>query len=207
MGQNHLRVLSEIRNVKIDYLYDKNASRLKKLAKIYGAKICKNLNEIKSSSDGVIISTPSKDHFTYLKYFSQTKLKMFVEKPIVSNYSHLLKIRKLLKNKILQCGFIERYNSVTPLLKKIINKSKVISIEFRRTDKLSDRVKDVDVIHDLMIHDIDLSILFNGKVKNIIAHGYKKKNQICYATATLVHKNNVISKIEASRITQKNKID
>ena len=91
MGQNHLRVLSEIRNVKIDYLYDKNASRLKKLAKIYGAKICKNLNEIKSSSDGVIISTPSKDHFTYLKYLAKQggglSDKMFKDDPYQSNRS------------------------------------------------------------------------------------------------------------------------
>ena len=203
MGQNHLRVLSEIADFKIDYLFDKNKNKAKKLAKQFNVKYSDSLAEISKSSDAVILSTPTKDHLSYLKFFAKTKLKIFVEKPIVSNFNQLLKIKKLLQNKILQCGFIERFNSVTPVLKKFFNKSKVISVEFKRTDKLSDRIKDVDVIHDLMIHDIDLAIFFNGKVKKIFAHGFKKNKQISYATATLIHENNVISRIEASRITQK----
>ena len=203
MGQNHLRVLSEIKNVKIDYIFDKNKNKAKQLSKLYNVNCCENIKQIPSSSDAVIISTPTNNHFNYLKFFAKTKLKIFVEKPIVSNFNQLLKIKKILQNKILQCGFIERYNSVTPVLKKFFNKGKVVTVEFKRTDKLSDRVKDIDVIHDLMIHDIDLSIYFNGKVKKIFAHGFKRNNQICYATAILIHENNVISKIEASRITQK----
>ncbi len=203
MGQNHLRVLSEIQNFKVDYLFDKNIKKAKELSNQYNTKHALNLNQIKNSSDAVVISTPTKDHFKYLNFFSKTKLKIFVEKPIVSNLNQLTQIKKNLKNKTIQCGFIERYNSVTPVLKKFFKKGKVVSVEFKRTDKLSDRVKDVDVIHDLMIHDIDLSIYFNGKIKKIFAHGYKKNNQICYATAILIHENNVISKIEASRITQK----
>ena len=54
-----------------------------------------------------------------------------------------------------------------------------------------------------MIHDIDLAILFSGKVKKIFAHGFKKNNQISYATVILIHQNNKISKLEASKITQK----
>lgn len=203
MGQNHLRVLSEIQDFKIDYLIDKNIKKVKDLSKKYDTKYTNNLSKVKNSSDAVIISAPTKDHIKYLNFFIKSNLKIFVEKPIVSNFKELIKIKKNLKNTTLQCGFIERYNSVTPVLKKFFRKNKVVSVDFKRTDKLSDRVKDVDVIHDLMIHDIDLAIYFNGKIKKIFAHGFKKNKQICYATATLIHHNNVISKIEASRITQK----
>jgi predicted dehydrogenase len=203
MGQNHLRVLSEIQDFKIDYLFDKNIKKAKDLSKKYNTKYTNNLSKVKNSSDAIIISTPTKDHIKYLNFFFKSNLKIFVEKPIVSNFKELIKIKKNLKNTTLQCGFIERYNSVTPVLKKFFRKNKVISVDFKRTDKLSDRIKDVDVIHDLMIHDIDLAVYFNGKIKKIFAHGFKKNKQICYATATLIHHNNVISKIEASRITQK----
>ena len=203
MGQNHLRVLSEIQDFKIDYLFDKNIKKAKDLSRKYNTKYTSNLNKVKNSSDAIIIATPTKDHIKYLNFFCKSKLKIFVEKPIVSNFKQLIKIKKNLKNTTLQCGFIERYNSVTPVLKKFFKKSKVISVDFKRTDKLSDRIKDVDVIHDLMIHDVDLAVYFNGKIKKIFAHGFKKNKQICYATATLIHHNNVISKIEASRITQK----
>lgn len=203
MGQNHLRVLSEIQDFKIEYLFDKNIKKAKDLSKKYNTKYTNNLSKVKNSSDAIIISTPTKDHIKYLNFFFKSNLKIFVEKPIVSNFKELIKIKKNLKNTTLQCGFIERYNSVTPVLKKFFRKNKVISVDFKRTDKLSDRIKDVDVIHDLMIHDIDLAVYFNGKIKKIFAHGFKKNKQICYATATLIHHNNVISKIEASRITQK----
>ena len=203
MGQNHLRVLSELQDFKIDYLFDRNTKKAKELARQYNTKQTNNLNSVVHSSDAVIIATPTKDHIKYLNFFSKNKLKIFIEKPIVSNFKQLIKIRKNLKTKNLQCGFIERYNSVTPVLKKFFKKNNVVSVEFKRTDKLSDRVKDVDVIHDLMIHDIDLAIYFSGKIKKIFAHGFKKNKQISYATAILIHENNVISKIEASRITQK----
>lgn len=203
MGQNHLRVLSEIQDFKIDYLFDKNIKKAKDLSKKYNAKYTNNLDKVKNSSDAIIIATPTKDHVKYLNFFSKYNLKIFVEKPLVSNFKEIIKIKKNLKNKTLQCGFIERYNSVTPVLKEFFKTGKVISVDFKRTDKLSERIKDVDVIHDLMIHDLDLAIYFNGKIKKIFAHGFKKNNQICYATAILIHDNNVISKIEASRITQK----
>ena len=170
MGQNHLRVLSETQAFKIDYLFDKNLEKAKKLSRQYKVKYTNNLNDILSSSDAVVIATPTKDHIKYLNFFTKNNLKIFIEKPIVSNYKQLKKIKKNLKNKVIQCGFIERYNSVTPVLKKFFNRNKVISVEFKRTDKLSDRVKDVDVIHDLMIHDRS-STYFNGKIKKIFAHG------------------------------------
>ena len=63
-------------------------------------------------------------------------------------------------------------------------------MNFVRTDKLSQRIKDVNVILDLMIHDIDLSIYFNGKVKSISAYGLKKQGRF------LMQKQSCIIKIK-----------
>jgi len=201
IGSNHLRVLSEMKDVKIDYIFDKNVNRVKKLSKIYKINFTKNLEDIKKSSVAVIIATPTNTHFEYIKYFSD--LKIFVEKPMVTNVKQALKVKKILKKNQLQCGFIERFNAVTPIIKKIIKSKKVISIDFKRTDKLSSRITDVDVILDLMIHDIDLAVFLNGKIKKISAYGFKEKNQISYASVILFHKNKTISHLEASKITQK----
>ena len=203
MGQNHLRVISELKNVNLKFLYDKDKKKIKKLSEKYGVNNAKNLKEISENSDAVIIATPTNTHFFYLSYFLKTQVNIFVEKPIVSNLKEILNLKKMIKTKKIQCGFIERFNDVTPILHKFFKKGNVINIDFKRTDKLSDRIKDVEVIHDLMIHDIDLSIYWNGKIKKIYAHGFKKNNQIAYATAFLKHENGTISKLEASRITQK----
>jgi predicted dehydrogenase len=203
MGQNHLRVISEFKDVKINYLYDKNLKKIKKLSKKYNLKYTSNLKDILKSSNAVIIASPTKTHYFYINYFLKTNINLFIEKPIVSNLKQALDLKKKIKNKKLQCGFIERFNSVYLELSKFFKKNNVINVNFIRTDKLSSRIKDVDVIHDLMIHDIDLAINWNGKIKKIYAHGYKQLNKVVFATAFLKHENGVISKLEASRITQK----
>jgi predicted dehydrogenase len=203
MGQNHLRVLSEFKDVKLKFLYDINKKKINKLTSKYKLEYTRDLRKIANTSDAVIIATPTETHLSYLKYFLKTNITIFVEKPIVSNFKEIFEIKKILKNKKLQCGFIERFNDVTPILHKFFRKGNVISVDFKRTDKLSNRIIDVNVIHDLMIHDIDLAIFWNGNVKKIYAHGFKRNNQIAYAVAFLKHENGVISKLEASKITQK----
>ena len=200
MGQNHLRVLSQLKGINIDYIYDSNINRIKKLSKLYNVKWTKNIKEIKKNSEHIIISSPTISHFNYIKIFKDKNI--FVEKPLTNNLEQAVKLKKIL-NKQLQCGFIERFNSAIPILKDFSKKNKIISMNFIRTDKLSQRIKDVNVILDLMIHDIDLSIYFNGKVKSISAYGFKKAGQISYAKAILYHQNKTISCLEASKITQK----
>lgn len=205
MGLNHLRLLSQFKNVKIPYIYDKNFQKTKFYSKKYKINYTNNLNSLLKESDGVIIATPTSTHYNYIKKSSKFLKNIFVEKPLTASYKEALKIKKLQKLQKLkiQCGFIERYNAVTPIIKKICKKEKSICVDFSRTDKLSDRIKDVNIVFDLMIHDIDLAIFFNGKIKKIFATGVKKKKDIVFAIANFIHTNNVITKIEASKITNK----
>jgi len=68
---------------------------------------------------------------------------------------------------------------------------------------MSSRIVDCDVITDLMIHDIDLSIYFNGEIRDIYAHGVVINDMIEYARACFIHKNGSFSNLIASRITEK----
>ena len=89
-------------------------------------------------------------------------------------------------------------------MKKLIqNSNHIINIDFSRTNKISSRITDVDVIIDLMIHDIDLALNINGEVEKIKSYGYIENNMIEYARAILTHKNSSFSNIVASRITEK----
>ena len=104
----------------------------------------------------------------------------------------------------IQVGFIERYNAAVQATKNVLGRAgKVISIDFTRTNKLSARITDVDVIADLMIHDIDLAIYINGPVKTVEAHGMTQGDLIDFASALLTHSNGSFSRIQASRITEK----
>jgi predicted dehydrogenase len=206
MGQNHLRNLAMLKKVEIAFIYDFNKEACEKMSVQYGVKASTNLEEDLKNVDGIIIVTPTFTHAEYIRLASNYVKNIFVEKPLTDSLTTSNEIVKLAKEKNLniQVGFIERYNSAVLAFKNVANNSKqVINVDFSRTNKLSSRITDVDVVIDLMIHDIDLALHINGKYKSIHAHGFIKDNMIEYARAILVHENGSYSNIVASRITEK----
>nr|WP_314166318.1 Gfo/Idh/MocA family oxidoreductase [uncultured Campylobacter sp.] len=206
MGQNHLRNLSMLKQVEIAFIYDLDKQACDKISKIYNVPVSDNLERDLKGVDGVIIVTPTFTHFDYIKLVSKYVKNIFVEKPLTSTLETSKEVAKLAKelNLKIQVGFIERYNPAVVALQNVISNSKnTIAIDFSRTNKVSSRITDVDVIMDLMIHDIDLALKFNGEVDKIYAHGYIKNQMIEYARAIITHKNGSFSNILASRITEK----
>ena len=131
---------------------------------------------------------------------------IFIEKPLSHSLDISLKDCEFIKKKNLniQVGFIERFNPAVIELKSVIEaEEKVINLDFVRTNKLSARITDVDVVSDLMIHDIDLALYLNGPVFEIKAYGYVFNGAIALASANIIHENGSFSRIHASRITDK----
>ena len=206
MGQNHLRNLSMLKQVDIVFIYDFDKDMCEKLSTKYGIKVSQNLDNDIQDVDGVIIATPTFTHADYIKQVSTYVKNIFVEKPLSNTLESSNEIVQLAKdnNLNIQVGFIERYNSAVVALEKVIkNSSHIINVDFSRTNKVSSRITDVDVVIDLMIHDIDLALYINGRVKKVEAHGYVKDGMIEYARAIITHENGSFSNIVASRITEK----
>ena len=88
-------------------------------------------------------------------------------------------------------------------MQTILKKEKILNLDLTRTSRVDNRNKDVDVVLDLMLHDIDIALKFNGDIKKIFAVGFKKNKLIETATVILIHKNNSLSRLHASRITDK----
>jgi predicted dehydrogenase len=202
MGKNHLNILSFLNSVEVKFVSDLDNKKNHNKSFLFTKNPFSLLKEV----DAVIIATPTSTHFDIIKKIGKKVKNIFVEKPLAQNFSEVKKIINFVKkNKInLRVGFIERFNPAIESLLKIIKKNqKIISFDFTRTNPLSSRIKDVDVVIDLMVHDVDLAILFNGNVKFVKSYGYKKFGKIFYITAILEHENGVLSRILTSRITQK----
>ena len=114
-----------------------------------------------------------------------------------------IKVLTVKNRMFMQCGFIERFNPVVMELKNLLKTTKVINADFFRTNRLSSRITDVDVVLDLMIHDIDLALYFNGPVQDVVAYGKKENGLVAFASAMFKHQNGSLSRIIASRMTQK----
>lgn len=206
MGQNHLRILSMLKNVEIIFVFDINMQVAKDVGSLYRVYAADDLSKVLSNVDAVIIASPTFTHANYIKKAAKYVRNIFVEKPIASTLSEAKSIWDLCeKNKLnIQVGFIERYNPAIQQLKKVLDQSrKVVSIDFARTNKISKRITDVDVIIDLMIHDIDLALHLNGSIQSVSAHGFIEHEMIDYASVLLTHFNGHFSRIQASRITEK----
>ena len=206
MGQNHLRVLSMLRVVDLIFIYDKSSEIADRSAKQYGVNVSSNLVEDLKKVDAVVIATPTSTHLEYVVLVSEWVKNIFVEKPLSDSLESSLKIAEIVERKRIhiQVGYIERFNPAVSALKQIlVHDNNVINIDFSRTNRLSNRINDVDVIVDLMIHDIDLAFYFNGEITEIYACGTMIDEMVAFATVILKHNNGSYSRLIASRVTEK----
>ncbi len=206
MGQNHLRVLSLLKGVELAFVMDADAAVAERLGALYGVKGVDRLDAVLESAEAVVICTPTVTHADYIRLAAGKVRHIFVEKPLANTLEEASQVARLVEDKgiNLQVGFIERFNPAVQSLKQVLDKSeRVISIDFTRTNKLSARITDVDVVTDLMIHDIDLALHLNGPASSVSAHGFAHGAMIDFASALITHQNGRFSRIQSSRITEK----
>ena len=206
MGQNHLRVLSLLKGVEIAFVHDADPARQARLAAVYGVPGADDVDAAMAGLNAVVIATPTSTHAAWVERAARYVRNIFVEKPLAGTLTETERLAAFARERglRLQVGFIERFNPAVQVLKHVLAKSaRVISVDFTRTNKLSARITDVDVITDLMIHDIDLAMFINGPVRAVSAHGAGEGNLIDFASAQLTHKSGCFSRIQASRVTEK----
>ena len=195
MGVNHLNNLLNIKNINLISIYDK--IKRKDLENKYNSKFSENIKKVINNTDAIIIATPTITHFKYFLECSKKIKNIFIEKPLVTDIKQFKKILQITKKKKinLKVGYIERYNPTIQLIKKILKKNKILNLDFIRTNNRQNKIKDTNIIFDIMTHDIDLALYLSGDVKRITSSGVKKRNKIKFAISTLEHKNKCITRI------------
>ena len=195
MGVNHLNNLLNIKNINLISIYDK--IKRKDLENKYNSKFSENIKKVINNTDAIIIATPTTTHFKYFLECSKKIKNIFIEKPLVTDIKQFKKILQITKKKKinLKVGYIERYNPTIQLIKKIVKKNKILNLDFIRTNNRQNKIKDTNIIFDIMTHDIDLALYLSGDVKRIASSGVKKRNKIKFAISTLEHKNKCITRI------------
>lgn len=206
MGQNHFRVLSMLKGVDLSCVYDVDRDLAHRTAGPSGIVVAESLEDMLPLVDAVVIASPTITHAEYVEHIGNRIKKIFIEKPLAATLEASERVRAFARDQglFVQVGFIERYNPAVQQIKRLYDKSdQVVSTDFIRTNKISARITDVDVITDLMIHDIDLALFLNGPVVAVAAHGVADGPMIDFASALLTHTNGRFSRILASRITDK----
>ena len=208
MGQNHLRALLALQKenrARVAFIFDSNESLARSVAAEFGLNLVRDFEGNLGALEGAIIATPTFSHFNYIKTLGRRVKNILVEKPLTHDLATSRKVETLAKQRGLniQVGFIERYNPAFLALRQLLVGKNILNIDLERTSKASSRIVDVDVVADLMIHDIDLALLLCGEVREIHAQGVVVGGIVEFAKAILRHKNGRLSSITASRITHK----
>lgn len=203
LGQFHARVLDHLPNSDFKYVVDVDEEKGKEIALKYGVEYVKHYREIVEKIDAVSIATPTIFHYEIAKYFIENNVHVLVEKPITTKVEDAEKLVELARkhNVKLQVGHIERFNRAFSALRENIE-----TPEFIKTSRLSPftgRSVDIDVILDLMIHDVDLVFsLETSKVKRITVKGSKvlsSKTDIAFAI--IEFESGCVAELNVSRVS------
>jgi len=177
-GEIHLKVILGLKNkFKLIGFNDVDKKRSQFISKTYNLPFF-SLNELLEKSDVISICSKTSSHFNILKTVIANNKHVLVEKPICENINEIYELKRLLKNSksTLQVGFIERFNPAYLNLKSINFVPK--SIQCIRETSLLDRNKNNSIIHDLMIHDIDLINTIINSAPKYVKVIEKRKNKV-----------------------------
>ena len=205
LGKIHIRLLKEIKEFDLIGFYDTNPVNSKKITTEFGISSFSSAKELIDSSDAIDVVTPTKYHFEYAKMAIEKGKHLFVEKPITATINEAKELVKLAKEKEVkvQVGHVERFNPAFTAIQKDCNNP--MFIEAHRLAEFNPRGTDVPVVHDLMIHDIDIVLsIVKSEVKSIYASGVSIISDTPdIANARIEFENGCVANLTASRISLK----
>jgi len=207
-GKNHSRVLSELG--VLSAICDTNSQRAEKLGKKYSVNFYNSFENLleKEKFDAALVCTPTFTHSDITTRLIENKKHVFVEKPMTylsEDGQNLIDTAKR-NNVILTCGYIERFNPAVASVKDFLKSQKygdLIRLEFYREHRMPQHIKDVGVIYDTSVHDIDTAMwLFDETPKVVFAIAGKINHEHeDFATIMLGFKDNKTATISSNWIT------
>ncbi|MCH7967112.1 MAG: Gfo/Idh/MocA family oxidoreductase [Thaumarchaeota archaeon] len=209
-GKNHIRILSQLG--VLTAVCDTDSQRSKEYGEKYSVNHYESLDDLLISEefDGALVITPTSTHIEIAIKLLEAKKHVFVEKPMTYKSEDGQKLVRLAeKNKvILTCGYIERFNPVVSLVKNYVKEKKfgeLIMLEFHRENRMPLHIKDVGIIYDTAVHDIDTANwLFDDTPYVVFARAGKIKHEHeDFASVMLGYKNDRIAIISSNWITPK----
>lgn len=209
MGTNHIRNISDEKRFDFVGIYDVDFERASELAAKFGTKAYQTLEGILDEAEAVVIAVPSSLHKEVGLKAAESGVHALIEKPLATTSEDAKVLTEAFEKAglKLQVGHIERFNAVVQETKKILDGKYVFYIEAHRYSPFSGsgRIKDVSVVEDLMIHDIDIvcDLMEPAEVRDVRGNGEKiRSDAVDFASCMLDFTSNAHAVINASRVSQ-----
>ncbi|HEX8960834.1 MAG TPA: Gfo/Idh/MocA family oxidoreductase [Geobacteraceae bacterium] len=205
LGQFHAEKYAQLPNAELVAVVDSDRQRVDEIAGKLGTRGVTDYREILDEVDAVSIVVPTQYHFPVARAFLERGVHVLLEKPITTTLAEADELIRIAKEQhaVFQVGHLERFNPVVVGLEGLLTKPGFI--ESIRIAPFKPRGTDVNVVLDLMIHDIDI-------IQHIVGSPVKQINSIGapvftdgedIANARILFENGCVANVTASRISFK----
>jgi predicted dehydrogenase len=201
MGRYHAQKFAACEGAELAAIVDADAARA---AAFPGVAFFHDYREVLDLVDAVVIAVPTDRHFPIARACILRGRHVLIEKPIAATLAQADALIRLAKTQkvVLQVGHVERFNRGFAAISSRIDRP--MYIETERLAPFKSRGVEVDVVLDLMIHDLDLMVaLARSEVKHVSASGFRVLTRdIDIATANIEFASGCVANLSASRVSQ-----
>lgn len=204
LGRLHARVLTEIPQAQVVGFVEPNDTVAEEVARTLGIRRFDSVAQLASEIECAVVATPTTNHYAVARELLESGVDVMIEKPITTTVDDANRLIDLAasKSRVIQVGHVERYNpaivAAAPLMQDIRY------FESERLGVFVSRSLDVDVLLDLMIHDINLVLsLLRQRVVDVRAVGVAVLTQKVDITNVRIElENGAVANLTASRVSQ-----
>jgi predicted dehydrogenase len=202
-GRNHVRVIHQLENVELAAVVDSDLSKAQQLASEFESSPFASIDQVIGHIDAAIVATPTVTHERVAAQLIEAGVDVLVEKPIAESAAAGDRLASLAREhgRILQVGHLERFNPAVAALQNAVTIP--LFFEVHRLSVFSPRSLDIDVVLDLMIHDLDIVLSFTGEQPvEIRAAGISVlSKRVDIANVRLSFASGCIANLTASRVS------
>ncbi|MGH9580317.1 MAG: Gfo/Idh/MocA family oxidoreductase [Terriglobales bacterium] len=206
-GRNHVRVYRELErqdaNVTLVGIHDADAARARDVAGEFGVRSFATLEELKGEVDAASVAVPTVQHLNVARALMEAGIDVLVEKPVAATLAEAEELIRLAQRttRVVQVGHLERFNPAVRATAPLVTQP--MFFEVHRLSVFTPRALDVDVVLDLMIHDLDIVLSFvKSPVKEIRAVGLPiLSSRVDIANVRMEFDSGCVANFTASRVS------
>jgi predicted dehydrogenase len=202
-GRNHVRVFHDLAEAEIIGIHDADPERARQIAAEFGTRAFSDARQLAEQVDAATVAVPTILHAEIASQFLESGVDVLVEKPIANSLEAADALIALAKKngRILQVGHLERFNPAIAAVQQIVTRP--LFFEVHRLGVFSPRSLDVDVVFDVMIHDLDVLLaLVDSPVRDIQAVGIPVlTDKVDIAHARIEFESGAVANVTASRVS------
>ena len=201
MGRNHVRLLSSLPGAELVGVYDPKPEAAESMAREHGARVFPRLEELAGEIEAAVVAAPTAAHAEMGCALLGRGLHVLIEKPLASSLAEADRLLEAAGDRVLAVGHVEFYNPAVQALLAVGSAPRFVEVQ--RLGIFSPRSLDVDVILDVMIHDLQiLHALDSSAVAEVRATGIAVLSpRIDIANVRIELASGAVANLTASRVS------